>query len=160
VSIYWASFTVGRIIFGVVVSWMRARTLLNICVAGTVVGAILLWWHPVGAQLTLENTSNTIGFIGLAIFGFMLAPMFALLITSTQERLGPQHAPNAIGFQVAAASIGGGVLPGLAGILATSQGLEIVPLFLLVLTTIAVALYIASTRPAMSVEAQAALAGD
>jgi fucose permease len=168
VSIYWASFTVGRIVFGFIVSWLSARTLLNICAAGSVVGAILLWWRPVveagfsttGTNLALQNPTNTVGFIGLALFGFTLAPMFALLITSTQERLGPQHAPNAIGFQVAAASIGAGLLPGLAGKLAVDHGLEIVPLFLLVMTAVAMVLYIASTRPVLSVHRQPVLAGD
>jgi len=162
VSIYWASFTVGRIVFGFVVSWVNARTLLNLCVAGTVVGAILFWWRPApGVELVVNDPSNTIGFIGAALFGFTLAPMFALLITSTQERLGARHAPNAIGFQVAAASIGAGLLPGLAGVLATNNGLEIVPVFLLGMTIVAVILYIASTRAALSVQAaQPVPAGD
>jgi fucose permease len=168
VSIYWASFTIGRIAFGFIVSWLSARTLLNICAAGSVVGAVMLWWRPVaeagfstaGTNLVLENPANTLNFIGLALFGFTLAPMFALLITSTQERLGPQHAPNAIGFQVAAASIGAGIIPGLAGKLAADNGIEIVPVFLLAITVVAVLLYIASTRPALSVHAQPVPAGD
>jgi fucose permease len=153
VSIYWASFTIGRVIFGLMVGWLKARTLLNICVAGTVIGALLFWWRPaIGGDLALNDASNIVAFIGLAIFGFTVGPIFALIITSTQERLGPRHAPNAIGFQVAAASIGGGLLPGLAGILATNNGLEIVPVFLLGITFVAVVLYIASTRPALSLQ--------
>lgn len=168
VSIYWASFTIGRIVFGIIVSWLSARTLLNICAAGSVVGALLFWWRPVelvgfstlGVNFVLDNPSNLIGFIGLALFGFMLAPMFALLITSTQERLGPLHAPNAIGFQVAAASIGGGLIPGIAGRLAVDHGLEIVPVFLLFLTVISVVLYLGSTSPALSTAMQPVPVGD
>jgi fucose permease len=152
VGIYWASFTIGRVIFGLMVSWVKARTLLNICIAGTVIGAIMFWWRPVGVELALNDPSNMVGFIGLALFGFTIGPIFALIITSTQERLGPRHAPNAIGFQVAAASIGGGVLPGLVGRLATDSGLEIIPVFLLGMTFVAVLLYIASTRPGLSLE--------
>lgn len=153
VSIYWASFTIGRVIFGLLVSWIKPRTLLNICVAGTVIGALLFWWRPAsGSELALNDASNIVAFIGLAIFGFTVGPIFALIITSTQERLGPRHAPNAIGFQVAAASIGGGVLPGLAAGLATNNGLEIIPVLLIGMTFFAVLLYIASTRPALSLQ--------
>ena len=70
--------------------------------------AALLWWNPV----------NWVGFLGLLILGFAMAPIFPLLVTATPLRLGAADAGNAIGFQVAAASFGIGVLPGLAGALA------------------------------------------
>jgi fucose permease len=156
VSIYWLCFTLGRIVFGLIVSWVKARTLLNICVAGTIIGALLLWLPPAP-----EAPATILNFIGLGLFGFTIGPIFALIITSTQERLGPLHAPHAIGFQVAAASVGGGILPGIAGRLAvTNDSLEVVPVFLLVITLIMVVLYIGSTRPALSVHAQPVPAGD
>ncbi len=137
VSIYWASFTVGRIIFGIIVSWMNPRTLVWICVLGTFAGAILYNWNP----------SNTVGFIGLGAAGFFIAPIFALLITDTQKKLGPAHAPNAIGFQVAAASAGVGLLPGFAGILGERLGLEVIPTFYIILAVLLIALYAISLNP-------------
>lgn len=131
VTAYWLSFTAGRIIFGAVVTWFRTENLIRGCLTGTAAGAILLAWNPFsGADLA-----------GIMLFGFMLAPVFAVLVTATQQRLGPIHAPNAIGFQVAAASMGAGLLPAVAGQLAAWSGLEIIPLFLLTMALAMLALY-------------------
>jgi fucose permease len=136
VSIYWGSFTIGRIFFGTIVTWIRPAALIRGCLAGAAVGAALLGWKSLAGG----------GFLGLALFGFSLAPIFALMITGTQERLGPVHAPNAIGFQVGAAAIGVGILPGLAGVLATNVGLEIIPPFLLAVTAMMIVLFEAIHR--------------
>lgn len=119
---YWGSFTAGRIVFGFVVRWLTNSTITRLCCFGAIIGMAMLFWNP----------SNDISALGIGIFGFFFGPIFALMVTSTQERLGSVHAPNAIGFQVAAASVGVGILPGVAGVLATRFGLEIVPLILLV----------------------------
>ena len=63
----------------------------------------------------------------------MLGPIFPILITTTQERMGSQHAANAIGFQVAAATVGIGFLPGLLGWFGVNFGLESITVALLVL---------------------------
>lgn len=119
---YWGSFTTGRIIFGFVVRWLSNSTIIRVCCVGAIIGMALLFWNP----------TNDISALGIGMFGFFFGPIFALMVTSTQERLGPVHAPNAIGFQVAAASVGVGILPAIAGILATRLGLEVVPLIMLV----------------------------
>lgn len=137
VSLYWGSFTIGRIFFGAVINRVNTHILVQSCLGGAAVGMALLWWNP----------SDTVSFTGLVIYGFMLAPIFALMVTNTQERLGPSHAPNAIGFQVAAASIGAGGIPGLVGIVAESSSLEIVPPFLFVLVIVMAAAYTAINRP-------------
>jgi fucose permease len=46
-----------------------------------------------------------------------------------------------VGFQVAAAGIGGAVLPGLTGVLADDIGLEMIALFLVVASLAQVVLY-------------------
>lgn len=131
VSIYWASFTVGRFVFGFVINWLGPKRLMRLCLYSSIVGAALLWWSP----------SDLVGFIGLIIFGFSLAPLFPVSISNAQERLGPQHAPNAIGFYVGAASLGIGILPGLAGVFANSMGLTVIPLMVLILAVVMTVLY-------------------
>lgn len=137
VSIYWGSFTVGRIVFGAIVHRVSPHNMIRGCMIGIAGGAFLLWWNP----------ADVVSFIGLVLYGFMLAPIFALMITNTQERLGPIHAPNAIGFEVAAASIGAGLIPGLAGILADQSSLEVIPPFLVVLIALMAVAYFAFNRP-------------
>lgn len=119
-GLYWGSFTVGRIFFGIVANRFAVIPTIRAMAVTGVVAAALFWWNPI----------NWVGFAGLLILGFALAPVFPLLMTATPLRLGNADANNAIGFQVAAASFGIGVLPGLAGALADRVGLEIVGPFM------------------------------
>ena len=136
VSLYWGSFTVGRILFGAIVAWVRPVALIRLCMTGVAGAAVLLGWRPL----------THLDFLPLALFGFSLSPIFALMITRTQERLGPEHAPHAIGLQVAAAALGVGVLPGLAGVLASRLGLEVIPPFLLAATLLMLVMFEATHR--------------
>ena len=131
VSVYWGSLTVGRIFFGIVAARVPAVLLLRACTVGVVCGATLLWWNP----------ADILAFLGLALMGFTLAPLFPLSISSTPGRVGAAHAANAIGFQVAAASLGIGILPGLAGVLAEASSLEVVGPFLLVTSVVTLLLH-------------------
>ena len=115
VSIYWGSLTVGRMLFGVVVGRLGVVPLLRLSILGVVCGAGLVWW----------NVTELLGFLGLALMGLALAPIFPLLVSGTPKRVGAAHAANSIGFQVGAAGLGLGALPALAGVLAGSFGLEL-----------------------------------
>jgi len=131
VSLYWASLTLGRILFGFVVHRMSSITLLRCCLGAGVLGALLIW-----LDLALWLTLGAIGLMGMA-----LAPQFPLLISATPGYLGQRHAANGVGFQVAAASLGGAVLPALIGVLARARGLEVLGPFLLVVMLIMAALF-------------------
>jgi fucose permease len=67
-----------------------------------------------------------------ALLGFALAPVFPTLISVTPDRVGHYFAPQAVGFQVAAANIGIATLPGLVALVARRAGLETVCVFLVV----------------------------
>jgi fucose permease len=116
ISIYWGSLTVGRIISGFVVGFVRVQWLLRICIISLVLGAALIW----------INLSSLISFLGLALMGLSLAPIFPLLIATTPTRLSSEHNSNGIGFQIAGAVLGSSMLPALMGIMAGKFGLEIV----------------------------------
>ncbi|HEX2908827.1 MAG TPA: hypothetical protein VHO69_18290, partial [Phototrophicaceae bacterium] len=107
-----------------------------------ILGTLLLWWSPV----------VEVGFAGLALLGFVQAPIFPLLISNTQDRLGAKLAPHAIGFQVGGASIGIAVLPSLAAVLVKQAGAAIIPPFLLVIAIFITVLYEISLRSARSVQ--------
>ena len=130
-SLYWAGLGVGRLLFGFVADrWGAARLLLT-CMVAALISSLLIAL-PGWPLLSL---------LGLALMGLSLAPIFPTLIAMTPYWLGRAHAPNAIGFQVSAASLGYAVLPGIAGILAARFSLETIGPFLIVNTVIMIWLY-------------------
>ena len=68
------------------------------------------------------------------------------LVSLTPSRVGLVHADSAIGFQIAAASLGAAALTGVTGALADVFGLEVIGLAILVLTLILLALHEGFTR--------------
>lgn len=126
VSIYWGSLTVGRLVSGMIVAHISVRTLLQICMAGTILGVVLLWL----------NLAPWLSLIGVAMLGMSLAPMFPSLIALTPARMGAEHAANTVGFQIAAATLGGACLVSGFGVLADQFGLEQLGPFLLVIAVL------------------------
>jgi fucose permease len=131
VSIYWASLSVGRLVFGFVANRVPISTLLRVTMLGVLCGA---------AMISL-NASETLSFLGLGLMGLASAPIFPALISGTPSRVGQERSADVIGFQVGAASLGGALMPGLAGVLADRFSLEIVGPFLLVAAIAMVALH-------------------
>ena len=126
-----ASFTVGRIFFGFALAYTKPRTLIRVCAVSLIAATSLLIINPI------PNAS----FILLAVYGFTLAPIWALMVTSLQEQLGPLHGANAIGFVLAAAGIGIGIIPSIAGIIADRTSLEAIPVVLSALSISLMILY-------------------
>ncbi|MCY3834049.1 MAG: MFS transporter [Chloroflexi bacterium] len=136
ISAYWASFTAGRILMGLLALRLGDKTLLNICFAFTVVGAILLF----------VNLNDLFSFLGMLGMGFGLAAIFPILILQTSDRVGAGHAANAIGFQVGCAGLGGAVLSGLGGVFAEHVGPESISLFICLGALLTFAIYEIMTR--------------
>lgn len=121
---YWASLTVGRIVFGqLAAGWSRDRILR--------VGTLLA---PVAVVLIWLDISDLVSFGGLWLLGFALAPIFPMMVSATPERLGRAHGPNAVGMQMSAASLGVAILPGVGAVLMRRFGLEAVGGFMLALS--------------------------
>ena len=126
VSVYWGSLTVGRLVSGAIVARISVRTLLQLCMFGAILGVVLLW----------VNVAPWLSGVGVALLGLSLAPMFPSLISLTPARMGPAHAANTIGFQIAAAMLGGALLVGAFGLIADRFGLETLGPFLLVIAVL------------------------
>lgn len=131
VSVYWGSLTVGRLLSGIIVAHLAVRTLLRLCLLGAVLGAALLWL----------NHTNPLAMAGAALLGLALAPIFPSLISLTPARMGLAHAANAVGFQVAAAALGGAALASGFGLLADRFGLEQLGPFLVVVALLMAAVF-------------------
>ncbi len=116
-SAYWGSLTVGRIFFGIILTKVSVNKVLLACFVAIVIGALLV----------AVNTSNIVTLSGIALAGFALAPIFPSLIALTPKRVGATHAANTVGFQISAAMSGGALLPGFAGLMIDSFGINFIP---------------------------------
>ena len=116
VSIFWGSLTFGRVLFGFITDRIGATRLLRLGMIGMLFGILLYWLNPI----------NQVGFIGLALIGLSVAPIFPVMIGLSPARFGSKNAPNAIGFQVASAYLGGSLIPAFIGLAAVSYGLEVI----------------------------------
>lgn len=137
VTAYWFTFTMGRLIFGTFITRLNPDRVIRICLMGAFAGAVLIVWRPIPEAMV----------IGIMIYGFMLSPIFALMITGTQTRLGPALAPGAIGLQVAAASLGGSLFQGMIGRATERFGLDLVPWIFAMMSLVLLAVYHVSQSP-------------
>lgn len=110
---FWAALFAGRVLTGVVVDRLGADGMVRVAMLGALVGAVALALAP-----------TPVGVAGILLIGLAVAPIYPLLMSRTPARLGAADALHAVGFQVAAAMLGGVALPGLGGLLAERFGLE------------------------------------
>lgn len=116
VGAYWASLTLGRILFGALAGRWSADSLLRSCMLGALLAALLIW-------LDLGPWPDL---LGLALLGGMFAPIFPLLVNRTPQRLGRALAMHAVGLQVAAANLGAALLPAVIGGLVTISEIGVI----------------------------------
>lgn len=124
-SVYWLSYTVGRFVTGIIIDRISHNLFMRGMMLFAIVGASLIWLNP----------SPFFNFVGLAIIGFAMAPVAPTLMADTPDRVGVDRAPNVIGYHSTAAGFGIALLPPLAGIVAEFISLEIIGLYLVLITT-------------------------
>lgn len=118
---YWATFTVGRIIAGLVANRIGINKLVVGGLLGALTGALLLVWNP----------SAALNLLAVALIGFSIAPIFPAMMSGTSRRVGENFAANTIGVQMTATGLGMAVIPGVMGVVAKQVSLETIPLILL-----------------------------
>jgi fucose permease len=131
VSAYWAALALGRVLAGIIDDRVSPATLTRWSMGGMVAGAGLIWL----------DGGAVVSFGGLVLMGLSAASVFPTLIGATPARFGPAQAATVIGFEVGAASLGIAGLPALAGVLAARQGLEVIPVVLVVGGVVMMALH-------------------
>lgn len=131
VSSYWGSFTIGRMLIGLLALRLGARSLIQGSMILSVFGAVLL----------AGNFAEVTSFAGLILIGFGLAAIFPTLTSQTPARVGRRYATHTIGFQVGFAGLGAALLPGITGVIASRTGLEVISLLILLNALIVLALY-------------------
>ncbi len=133
---YWFTFTIGRILAGLI----TLKSGNNKLVMGGVIGAL------VGTGLLIWNPSELANVMAVAIIGFSIAPIFPAMMSGTKTRVGDHFASNTIGMQMAATGFGGAIISGLMGVLARQFSLEIIPFILFVVYASLLSVYILATR--------------
>ncbi|MCA9836653.1 MAG: MFS transporter [Trueperaceae bacterium] len=117
ISLFWAFITLGRLFFGSLIDRFGVAAILRLCTLGTLLGGLLIWLNP----------SDAISFLGLGLMGFTLGPVFPSSVSRTPALVGRAHSPNAIGFQMTGAGIGGAFIPGMVAFFADNSSLAIIP---------------------------------
>lgn len=118
---YWALFTAGRFLAG----WYSRKIDVSRLLYFSMFLAIA------GVGLIMINAGQIVTIIGIGLTGFAVAPIFPGLVSDTKNRVGIRHQANTIGMQIAAAGLGGAVVPSIAGVLARFFTLEVIPLYVL-----------------------------
>jgi fucose permease len=113
---YWGSLTIGRILFGIVLTKIPVSKVLT----GAILGIVA------GSSLFALDFSNYISLLGVMLLGISNAPVFPCLVSVTPDRIGKGHTATAIGVQISMAMLGGALVPGFAGLLSDEFGLEII----------------------------------
>jgi len=130
-SVYWGSLTVGRIVFGFILTRIPTQKVIILALIGVVTGSFLLF----------INQSHFFSLTGIILIGVANAPIFPCLISITPLQVGAKHSANVIGFLISAAMIGGAILPWFSGLLTDSFGWEVIPLMYLIEAVLLLMLY-------------------
>ncbi|MBN2435088.1 MAG: MFS transporter [Spirochaetes bacterium] len=121
-SLYWGSFTAGRVLAGLITKAVSGTKLLVLAMITAIAGLLLV----------ILNLNSYATISGAILLGFSLAPIFPGLVSDTEARVGRSHQANTIGMQLAAAGVGASALPALAGMIAQKYSLEMIPITLFI----------------------------
>ncbi len=128
VTAFWGGLTLSRIGLGVAGHRAAPERVLSVSALGALIGVLAVWWSPVG----------WVGPAGLVVMGVALGPIFPLQTTLTPRRTGEAFTSVAVGYQLAAATVGGALVPGGLGALVAWHGIEVVGPVLAVSTALLV----------------------
>lgn len=131
VTAFWAGLMLGRFAFGFVAERAPVAVLLRVALAAIGGGAVLL-----ALDLGAVATAGAMIVCGLA-----MAPVYPSLIATTPARVGARHTGNAVGLQVAAATLGASLVPAATGVLVARLGLEVVAPAILAASLVLAALH-------------------
>jgi fucose permease len=124
-TLFWAALALGRVAMGLVVDRIGADRLVRIAAPVAAAAALGFALAPRGADL-----------VALALLAVALSPLFPTLVARTPARLGAATALHAVGFQVAAATVGVAVLPGAIGLAVQAFGAGVAPWLVAALTAV------------------------
>lgn len=114
VFLYWAGLTVGRLGAAALGQRLSPRNAARAGILVTLAGAAVL----------VANLPTAAAVIALVVIGLGLGPVFPALVNLTPERFGTAGAVGAMGWEIAAAGLGGAGLSALVGVMLQLAGLS------------------------------------
>ena len=119
---YWAAFAASRLLLGAVGDRVRPEAMLRWSPGATMVAFLGVWWSP----------EPWLGAAARIIAGVAHGPVVPMEMLLTARRFRVATTPRMIGFEIAAANIGGAILPAIMGFGVGLAGLGVIPPFLVV----------------------------
>lgn len=117
VAAYWAAFTLSRLTIGAIGDRFNTDALLRLSGAGTVAAFAAMWFA----------NSPVLAATALIVAGFAHGPFFPLEVLLTARRFPAARASRMVGFEIAAANVGGALLPGFIGLVVGISSLAAIP---------------------------------
>ena len=111
---FWCGLTLGRFLLAGFGDRVSPERVLAATISITVLGVSFFWVDPAGT-----------GAYALPCIGLSLASMFPLVMGRTAVYLGEARAARAVGYQIAASSVGFVILPAFIGVLADYHGVGV-----------------------------------
>jgi fucose permease len=130
VASYWAAFTGGRLALAAAGARLSPQVALRASSVVLLAGLALLFRSP----------------LGLLLAGLGLAAFFPALVLLTPARVGAERTTAAVGYQLAAGTVGGSAVVGAAGIVAQWLGVGALAPFLLAAAALLAAAELAVAR--------------
>lgn len=131
ISLFWGTFTLGRVLSIPIAIKLRPRQVLTIDLLGCFAGVLVFLLWP-GSVTALQ--------ISLAVTGFFAAPLFPTIITFTENRMPLSGKTTSLFF--VGASIGGMFFPWLIGQCYAGVGPRMVPMTIAASAALLVLLFI------------------
>jgi fucose permease len=119
---YFAGFTASRLALGVVGERLDPNAVLRWSSVATVTALAVFWAGP----------GDWLAVVALIAAGFAHGPIFPLEMLLTPRRVGDEATPRLVGYEIAAANVGGAAVPGIVGIAVGRAGLDVIPPLLVV----------------------------
>lgn len=114
VSLFFAGLAGGRVALGLLGNRATPARLLDASVAVTAAATVGFWLAP-----PLVST-----FLALPLIGLGVSALFPLLLSITPSRVGVTMTTRAVGYGLAAGTLGGGGLPAATGLVLQAMGLS------------------------------------
>ncbi|EXI63205.1 MFS transporter [Mannheimia granulomatis] len=130
-SLFFIGITVGRAVSGFLTFKLNNHQMIKLGFSLILVGIVILFL-PLGKYITL---------LSLIIIGLGCAPIYPCFIHSTPDFFGKEISQSVIGIQMASAYIGVLALPPLFGLIASVIGIQLLPVYLLMMFGVMVYAY-------------------